>query len=270
MGLGKTVELIALLTLHKSPSHVSGKRTNGLIHSPSTLIITPAHILEQWLNEIATHAPHLKVLHYKGMTGQLSDNGPDDAGYSRGIRDYTVAQLMQYDVVLTTYNVLAREIHFAEKPPDRSLRSPPKYRRRRSPLMLTNWWRVCLDEAQMIESGVSQAATVARLIPRTNAWAVSGTPLKRNIEDLHGLLIFLGYEPFANSKKSWQRTDKATLRQIFGSIAIRHNKHKVAHELRLPPQRRLVITRFEVSVQTYRLTANFYIVSQDMIGPRVF
>lgn len=93
-----------------------------------------------------------------------------------------------------------------------------------------------------VESGVSKAAKLARLIPRTNSWAVSGTPLKKNIDDLQGLLIFLGFEPFASSKTSWQRVDKATLRQIVSSIALRHNKHKVAHELRLPPQRRAVIT----------------------------
>ncbi|KIW01325.1 uncharacterized protein PV09_07100 [Verruconis gallopava] len=242
MGLGKTVELIALTTLHKLPAYLCGKRTGEVTQSPSTLIITPAHILRQWMNEIATHAPHLKVLHYHGLSGQHADNGSASSSHARQTRDITVSQLMEYDVVLTTYNVLAREIHFADKPPDRSMRHAPKYKRRRSPLVLTKWWRVCLDEAQLIESGVSQAATVARLIPRTNAWAVSGTPLKKNVEDLHGLLIFLGYEPFATSKKSWQRIDKATLKQIFSTIALRHNKHKVAHELRLPPQRRVVIT----------------------------
>jgi E3 ubiquitin-protein ligase SHPRH len=242
MGLGKTVELIALTALHKQPEHMFGKKVNGLTQSPTTLIITPAHILQQWQNEIATHAPHLNVLHYRGLTGQHAHDGPEASGLDRKGRDYTVEQLMSYDIVLTTYNVLAREIHFAEKPPDRGMRNAPKYKRRMSPLILTRWWRVCLDEAQMVESGVSRAAMLARLIPRANAWAVSGTPLKKNVTDLHGLLIFLNYEPFARSKKSWQRIDKATLKQIVSSIALRHNKHKVAHELRLPPQRRVVVT----------------------------
>jgi E3 ubiquitin-protein ligase SHPRH len=242
MGLGKTVELIALVSLHKQPAHLLGQKVNGLVRSPTTLIITPAHILQQWLNELATHAPHLNILHYKGLTGQHADNGPSFPAYDHSTRDYTVEQLMRYDVVLTTFHVLAREIHFAEKPPDRNMRNAPKYKRRRSPLILTRWWRVCLDEAQMIESGVSQAATLARLIPRANAWAVSGTPLKKDFSDLHGLLIFLNYEPFAHSKKSWQRIDKPTLKQILSSIALRHNKHQVAHELQIPPQRRVVVT----------------------------
>jgi E3 ubiquitin-protein ligase SHPRH len=109
-------------------------------------------------------------------------------------------------------------------------------------LVRINWWRCCLDEAQMVESGVSKAAQVAQMIPRVNAWAVSGTPVKKNLEDLLGLLIFLRLEPFCSSMKLWQRVDRSTLKQLYGQIAIRHTKHSVAHELKIPRQRRSVIT----------------------------
>jgi E3 ubiquitin-protein ligase SHPRH len=230
MGLGKTVELIALTCLHKRGR--MSPRNDGVTNSGATLIITPAHILTQWKSEIATHAPHLRVLDYKGMSSESSKKN----------KGCTVENLLEFDIVLTTYNVLAREIHYADTPPERNLRHTQKYTPRRSPLVLINWWRVCLDEAQMIESGVSQAARVARLIPRVNAWAVSGTPLKKNVDDLFGLLIFLKYEPYCNSKKIWHRVDKETFKQVFGQISLRHTKHKVAHELRLPPQKRMVIT----------------------------
>jgi E3 ubiquitin-protein ligase SHPRH len=88
--------------------------------------------------------------------------------------DKLIKVLLEQDVVLTTYNVLANEIHYAGPTPDRQLRHQKRYEPRRSPLVQISWWRVCLDEAQMVESGVSNAATVARLIPRCNAWAVSG------------------------------------------------------------------------------------------------
>lgn len=48
--------------------------------------------------------------------------------------------------------------------------------------MQIRWWRVCMDEAQMIESGVSKSATLARLLPRVNAWGVTGTPVKDSVE----------------------------------------------------------------------------------------
>ena len=120
----------------------------------------------------------------------------------------SVENLLSYDVVLTTYSVLSREIHFANTAPNRNLRHGKKHPARKSPLVQISWWRVCLDEAQMVESGVSQAATVARLIPRVNAWAVSGTPLRKDVQDLLGLLIFLRYEPFCNSEKLWERASR--------------------------------------------------------------
>ncbi|CBX98502.1 similar to SNF2 family helicase/ATPase [Plenodomus lingam JN3] len=149
---------------------------------------------------------------------------------------------MRYDVVLTTYAVLSKEIHHATPPPDRITRHEKRHERRVSPLVGISWWRVCLDEAQMVESGVSQAARVARLIPRCNAWAVSGTPLRKDVQDLFGLLLFLRCDYFANKSAVWNYMDKASFKSIFGQIALRHSKDKIREELHLPPQKRVVIT----------------------------
>jgi E3 ubiquitin-protein ligase SHPRH len=231
MGLGKTVELIALIVNHKREV-LDGDVYDTYIGaqvkpSGATLIITPPSILEQWISEIHTHAPELKVCHYKGLK-----KDPAIA---------TVDHLIQYDVVLTTYQVLSKEIHYAVPPPDRSTRHVQRTERRTSPLVGISWWRVCLDEAQMVESGVSQAAKVARIIPRCNAWAVSGTPLRKDVQDLRSLLIFLRCDAFAN-KSVWGRLNKASFKGIFSEIALRHNKDEVRDELRLPPQKRVVIT----------------------------
>jgi E3 ubiquitin-protein ligase SHPRH len=238
MGLGKTVELIALIAHHKrdvADRHVYDEYIGAQVKpSGATLIITPPSILEQWISEIHTHAPELKVCHYKGL--------PLTSAPKKEHATATIDHLMQYDVVLTTYQVLSKEIHYAVPPPDRSSRRAKRHERRTSPLVGILWWRVCLDEAQMVESGVSQAATVARIIPRCNAWAVSGTPLRKDVQDLRGLLIFLRCDAFANNKSVWGRLDKASFKGIFSEIALRHNKDKVRDELRLPPQKRVVIT----------------------------
>ncbi|KAI9880421.1 MAG: hypothetical protein M1830_003461 [Pleopsidium flavum] len=239
MGLGKTVELITLITLHKPPylaTHQSWDDTSQsyVRRSAATLIITPPSILQQWKTEIAAHAPHLKVLHYEGLR----------VGHGTSDNEKMVAELLAQDVVLTTYNVLASEIHYTGVRQNRGLRHQKKYEPRRSPLVQILWWRVCLDEAQMVESGISNAATVARLIPRCNAWAVSGTPVRRDIKDLLGLLIFLRYEPYCHSTQLWNRlvTDfKNVFKEIFSQIALRHTKDQVRGELHLPPQKRVII-----------------------------
>ncbi len=173
MGLGKTVEMIALITLHKRPRNVFGTSvTSPEEHLPrsETLIITPPSILPQWISELQRHSPTLKVFNYKGIKsypeldhGQLLD------------------KLSNQDVVLTTYNVLSSEIHYSLPDPDRRLRAEKRYVPPKSPLTQLLWWRVCLDEAQMIESGVSNAATVAKLIPRVLSWCITGTPVQRDL-----------------------------------------------------------------------------------------
>ncbi|CAD0093497.1 unnamed protein product [Aureobasidium mustum] len=160
---------------------IESAEAQTLVKSRATLIVTPPTILQQWKDELARHAPGLSVLHYKGVSDVQSSKKGDQS---------IVADLAQRDVVLTTYSVLAKEVHFAVDPPERSLRQRERKRTRpRSPLVQMHWWRVCLDEAQMVESGVSAAAQVASLLPREHAWAVSGTPLKKDVQDLFGLLI---------------------------------------------------------------------------------
>ncbi len=62
---------------------------------------------------------------------------------------------------------------------------------------------------------------------------------------LRGLLVFLRYEPYASTKHIWSSlisSHKNEFRKLFGSLALRHNKQSVRDELRLPAQRRYVIT----------------------------
>lgn len=232
MGLGKTVEVIALMSLHrKTNSPLEMRNPDGLRETSATLIITPPSILEQWCQEIAEHAPGLQVYRYTGMKGHKKD------------KKNMIEFLAQQDVVLTTYNVIASEIHYVKERPDRNLRSRPRRELPKSPLTQILWWRCLLDEAQMVESGVSNAATVARLIPRVNAWAVTGTPLKQSHRDLYGLLLFLRYEPWCLSTRMWDHLvsfQRSLFQEMIGEITLRHSKELVRDELRIPPQSRQV------------------------------
>lgn len=240
MGLGKTVEMITLICLHRRSFNQNGISAgmNGLSdlkQSGATLIISPPSILEQWKQEIKSHAPSLRVMHYEGI--QRHQENYDN--------ERLVKELSGSDVVVTTYNVLAKEIYYAGEAPERALRNKKRFQPRKTPLVQISWWRVCLDEAQMIESGVGNAARVARLIPRHNAWAVSGTPIRKDAKDLFGLLLFLNYEPFCFSQELWASlldSYKPVLKSIVGRLALRHTKEYIRDELSLPPQKRIVIT----------------------------
>lgn len=237
MGLGKTLEMISLILLHRRRAEFSPEPLPGqeqLVPSGATFIVTPKSLQLQWISELSRHAPGLRVKHYTGC------RGVDKDGEAR-----LVAELSGYDVVVTTYSVLSAELHFATSPPERPRRHERAYSRILSPLVQILWWRVCLDEAQMIESGVSQAAALARVIPRVNAWGVTGTPVKDDVKDLFGLLSFLRYEPYCSTPHIWQALTsrhKPLFQQLFKSISIRHTKASVRDEIALPPQRRYVIS----------------------------
>ncbi|PGG99302.1 hypothetical protein AJ79_08569 [Helicocarpus griseus UAMH5409] len=237
MGLGKTVEIIALICMNRRPKPSGGlpvlRQWPALTDSGATLIITPPAILEQWQQEISSHAPSLRCMYYQGINRTKLDN------------EELVKELASCDVVLTTYSVLQREVHYAEDPPARALRHAKKILPRKSPLVQISWWRVCIDEAQMIETGVSNAARVARIIPRQNAWAVTGTPLRKDMTDLLGLFLFLHYYPLCYSLDTWIRlysNHKPLFKEIIGRLVLRHNKDTIRSELHLPPQKRVVIT----------------------------
>lgn len=243
MGLGKTLEIIGLVLLHRrilereTPFvHVYGE---DLMRSGATLIVCPESLRQQWLEELERHAPQLMVSYYpgRGHMNRVVD----------GITDETelVTHLAHQDVVVTTYNSLRNEIHYATKAPERARRQERAYPRPKSPLVQISWWRVCLDEAQMIESGVSSAALVAQVLHRVNAWGITGTPVKNDVKDLLGLLLFLRYEPYCSSPHIWNALTtqhKDLFRELFNGISIRHTKRLVRNELTIPPQKRFVIT----------------------------
>lgn len=236
MGLGKTLEILGLILLHKRSRPLvqsAYEAQTKLTPSGGTLIVTPASLRDQWVSEIAHHAPSLSVKAYGGRKG-IADKD----------EEHIINELAGHDVIVTTYSVLSSELHYATTPPERSRRHARVYHRPTSPLTQISWWRICLDEAQMIENGYGQAARVARIIPRVNAWGVTGTPVKNSVDDLQGLLLFLQYQPYCSVTSTWKSLmgHEPSFQRLFNKITLRHTKAMVRDELVIPPQKRFVIS----------------------------
>ena len=84
MGLGKTVQVLALLLTYRAPS-----KTSNL----PTLVVAPRSVVYNWIDEAARFTPKLRVVEYRGA-------GRED------LRD----RLTDYDLVVTTYGTLRRDI----------------------------------------------------------------------------------------------------------------------------------------------------------------
>ncbi|KAI1312835.1 SNF2 family N-terminal domain-containing protein [Xylaria venustula] len=254
MGLGKTVEIISLILTHKRGRYLATEidtHTNKEVHpTGATLIVTPDTLQNQWISEFRKHAPSLLVMNYPGIKVWAKDKSLNPEQQEGSLIDRCVSNLTNCDA----------ELHYAMAPPERSMRYEKQHERHTSPLVHIGWWRICLDEAQQIDSGVSSAARVACLIPRVNSWAVTGTPIKDDPNDLWGLLLFLRYEPFASYQVVWKallQTSKALFGPLFNKIALRHCKRAIRDELKLPPQKRYIVTMPFTAIEEHHYQSQF-------------
>ncbi|KAB7507906.1 E3 ubiquitin-protein ligase SHPRH [Armadillidium nasatum] len=112
-----------------------------------------------------------------------------------------------------------------------------------SPLPCIEWWRVCLDEAQMVEGTNSKTAEMALRLTAVNRWCITGTPIQKMVNDLQGLLMFLGVDPYYDHHW-WNRClyvpycheEKEPLHNVIAKYMWRNSKLDVINELDVPPQ----------------------------------
>ncbi len=146
MGLGKTVQVLALLQSSRlDPPPAGGYR-------PS-LIVVPRSVVHNWLAEAARFTPSLRTADYAGPG-----------------RKKLLDEVGRYDLVVTTYGILRRDI---------------------VQLKDVAFDTVVLDEAQAIKNPSSQAAKASRLLRAGHRLALTGTPVENHLGELWSIFEFL-------------------------------------------------------------------------------
>ena len=116
-----------------------------------------------------------------------------------------------------------------------------------SPLASLGFWRIILDEAQVVSNSNSAAAVMVSTLWRRQAWVVTGTPVNAKLAELQGLLSFLDARPFSEPAvfnalvhKPFERRLPDSLPQMRSLLAahmLRRRKADpvIAMQLNLPP-----------------------------------
>ncbi|MBL8176846.1 MAG: DEAD/DEAH box helicase [Bryobacterales bacterium] len=190
MGVGKTAQVLAML---------EQRRAAGA--GPS-LVVVPRSLIYNWQQEATRFTPLLRVLDNSG------------AARSKDPRDF-----LEYNVVLTTYGTLRRDVvDFREFEFD----------------------YVILDEAQAIKNASSESAKAARLLRSKHRLAMSGTPIENHLGELWSLFEFLnpgmlgGVSVFQAASGALRNPDEVTrllLSRAVRPFILRRTKTQVVKEL---------------------------------------
>ncbi|XP_072824029.1 transcription termination factor 2 [Vicugna pacos] len=251
MGLGKTLTVIALILTQKNQEKDEekdkktaltwlSKNDSSEFTSHGTLIICPASLIHHWKNEVEKRVSNSKLRVYLY-------HGPN--------RDKRAKVLSTYDIVITTYSLLAKEIPTKKQEgeiPGANL----SVEGISSPLLRVVWARIVLDEAHNVKNPRVQTSIAVCKLQAQARWAVTGTPIQNNLLDMYSLLKFLRCSPFDDfnlwrsqvdngSKKGGERLNILTK-----SLLLRRTKDQLdstGRPLVVLPQRKFQLHHLKLS-----------------------
>ncbi len=173
MGLGKTLQSIGMLliahrekTLREADSVERSKRSTeqmnlfaefvasrGGVPPLNALVVLPASLVFNWRAELARFAPSLQVYVHTGTKRMRSE-----------------LPLRGFDVILTTYQTLLKDVAFLQK---------------------IDFEYMVLDEAQQIKNKDSKLFSAVNDIRARNKLSLSGTPIENSLSELWAQMQFI-------------------------------------------------------------------------------
>lgn len=239
MGLGKTVQTLALLqklkeyykdeaksivaktTIHHEESEndepqssqgnqldlFSNKPVKSIVpqvQKPVHLLVVPASLIYNWINEGRKFTPQLRFLNHTGI-GRTNRN----------------TSFNSYDIVITTYGTMRNDIDLFES---------------------FSFSCIILDESQIIKNADSLTARAVIKLKGKLRLSLTGTPLENSVEDLWSQMNFLNPGILGNLsyfKKNYiypieKENDvekKLALQSLIRPFILRRTKNQVARDL---------------------------------------
>jgi SNF2 family DNA or RNA helicase len=199
MGLGKTLQAITFINSEKEEGNLKNK----------ALIVCPTSLVYNWVMEFEKFSKELKVVAISG---------------SKGEREALVENMEEYDVIITSYALIRRDLEYYEKMK----------------------FDICIiDEAQYIKNPTSLNSESVKSIQAKSKFAMTGTPIENSLTELWSIFDFImpGYlKTHGKFNKNFElpivkeKDDRALeeLLKLIRPFILRRFKRDVA--LELPPK----------------------------------
>ncbi len=140
MGLGKTLQVLTFLAAHPNSR---------------TLVVCPSSLIYNWEEECCRFYPGARIASIAG---------------SAASRQIQIEQFEEYDIIITSYDLLKRDIDYYEN----------KY-----------FDYMMIDEAQYIKNTSTQAAKSVKSISCGCRFALTGTPIENRLSELWSIFEYL-------------------------------------------------------------------------------
>ncbi len=195
MGLGKTLQVLSVLLSAK----LEGK-------TDTSLVVSPASLVYNWGEEMREYAPELSCCF---ITGNQEE------------RREKLSHYREYDVVVTSYDLLKRDIeHYEGK----------------------EFGYQVIDEAQYIKNHTTAAAKAVKAVKSKTRYALTGTPIENRLSELWSIFDYLipgylyGYDVFRNDfeapiVRSEDQGALERLRRMTSPFILRRMKEDVLKDL---------------------------------------
>ena len=182
----------------------------------SSLLIVPAGLINQWRRELRFWAPELRI---------STVHGP--------VADRAWQWITPAHIYLTSYETFRSD--FTANP-----QSPPRRR---------TWDVVILDEAQKIKNRDVEVSRKCKQLSRRRTWALTGTPLENQVDDLASILEFVA--PLKQGEAPLRLSPGLDLRARHQELQLRRKKVEVLPHL--PPKiiSQIVLPLDGVQLQSY-------------------
>ena len=230
---GKTIQILSVIVDYVQNSK---ERRASIVVSPSSLTLN-------WQNEASKFASDLKTIVIKGTLNE---------------RKRLIEKIDNYDLVITSYDLLKRDIELYEKK-DYHFRY------------------IIADEAQYLKNSNTQNAKSIKKIKSDTKYALTGTPIENSLAELWSIFDFImpgylfSYRKFKNMYETpiIKGEDDETMRKLkmlIEPFVLRRNKKEVLKEL---PDKTVTVLNNEMCEEQKNLYINYLAQAKQEVAEKV-